>query len=154
VDHERLGQLARQLDLSLEGALLVGARRAVAIEVQTGLADRDAALVHCERLQLCEVGLIEAGCGVGMTPDSGEHLWERLGDRQRRAAGRAIDPDRQQPLDAGLRGGGHDRGGLPLAHVDVRVGIDHDRNPGRRTRVTFMPCPLESRLRSLCSRSS
>ena len=45
VDDERLAGVARELDLGEEGALLVGARRAVAVVVQAGLADRAAARV-------------------------------------------------------------------------------------------------------------
>ena len=60
VDHERLAGRARQLDLGQEGALLVGRGRAVAVEVQAGLADRHAALVRGQRLELGEVGVVEA----------------------------------------------------------------------------------------------
>ena len=45
VDHQRLVGLARELDLGLERALLILARRVVAVVVQAGLADRDALLV-------------------------------------------------------------------------------------------------------------
>ena len=68
-----------RLDLRLERALLVGRRRAVAVEVQAGLADRDAALVRGERLELGEVGVVEAGRLVRVPADRGVDLREALG---------------------------------------------------------------------------
>jgi hypothetical protein len=61
VDDERLAGRTGQLDLRLERALLVGARRVVAKVVQARLADGDAAGVLRERLQLRAIGLVEAG---------------------------------------------------------------------------------------------
>ena len=52
VDDERLAELARELDLRGERALLVGARRVVAVVVEPGLADREAARVARELGQL------------------------------------------------------------------------------------------------------
>ena len=46
VDDERLPELARDLDVVAERALLVGARRVVAVVVEPGLADRQAAGVR------------------------------------------------------------------------------------------------------------
>ena len=56
VDDERLAGRARELDLGVERALLVGARRVVAEVVQARLADRAAALVRGERVRVGEVG--------------------------------------------------------------------------------------------------
>ena len=52
VDDERLAELAREPDVGGERALLVGARRVVAVVVEAGLADRDAARVAGQRAQL------------------------------------------------------------------------------------------------------
>ena len=52
VDDERLAELAREADVGGERALLVGARRVVAVVVQAGLADRGAARVARELAQL------------------------------------------------------------------------------------------------------
>ena len=51
---------AGELDLGLEGPLLILARRVVAVEVEAGLADRHAPLVSGQRLELGEVGVVEA----------------------------------------------------------------------------------------------
>ena len=70
VDHERLAGLARERDLRRERALLILARRAVAVEVETRLADRHAALVRGERAQLGEVGVVEALRRVRVAADA------------------------------------------------------------------------------------
>ena len=79
VDDQRLAGLGGQRDLRLERALLVGPWRAVAIEVEAGLADRHAARVVGQRAQLGEVGAVEAVRAVGVPADRGEHLREGLG---------------------------------------------------------------------------
>ena len=86
VDHERLTRLARQLDLRRERTLLVGARSAVAIEVQPCLADRNTARVRSQGAQLGQIGVVEALGRVRMPADRRVHLGEVLGRRQRRAA--------------------------------------------------------------------
>jgi hypothetical protein len=55
VDHERLGGLARQLDLRLERRVLQVARGAVAVVVEARLADRDAARVGGKLAQQLDV---------------------------------------------------------------------------------------------------
>ena len=92
---------ARQLHLRDERADLVLARRVVAVVVEPGLPDRDAALVGRQRLELGQVGVVEAGRAVGMAADRRADLREGLGRRQRRAARRAVHPDRQHPAHAG-----------------------------------------------------
>jgi hypothetical protein len=84
MDHQRLARLARERDLRGEGALLVGTRRPLAVEVQAALADRHAALVRGERAQLGQVRRVESMRGVGVAPDRGIHLREVLGRRKRR----------------------------------------------------------------------
>ena len=74
---------------------LVGARRAVAIEVKAGLSDRPAALVGRQRTQLGEIGVVEARRCVRMAADRRIHLGKGLGRGERRAAGGAVDADGQ-----------------------------------------------------------
>ena len=88
VDDERLARRAGEVDLGVEGALLVGARRAVAVEVQAGLADGHAAVVAGELGDLVERRVVEARGEVGVAADGGEHLRERLGGGERAAARR------------------------------------------------------------------
>ena len=88
VDDQRLAGLAREADLRLEGALLVGRGRALAVEVQAGLADRRAARMGGQRAQVGEVGVVEAGGVVGVAADRRADLREGLGGGQRGAVGR------------------------------------------------------------------
>ena len=97
VDHERLRRFARERDLCGERALLIGRGRAVAVVVEPGLADRDAPRVRGQRLQLGEVGVVEPGRAVRVAADRGVHLREVLGGLERRAARRAVGPDRDDP---------------------------------------------------------
>ncbi len=71
--------------------LVARAARRLAIEVQSGLPDRHAALVRRQRAQLRQVGVVEALRGVRVAADRRVHLGEVLRRRQRRAAGRAVD---------------------------------------------------------------
>ncbi len=100
VDDQRLAELRGQRDLGGEGPLLVAVGRVVAVEVQAGLADRQAAIVGRQRTQLGEVGVVEAAGGVGMATDRGVDLGKVLGGGQRRPAGGPVDTDREDPLDA------------------------------------------------------
>ena len=68
VDDQRLAGGAGQLDLGLERPLLILARRVVAVVVEAGLADRHALLVAGQRLELGEVGVVEAGASLGCRP--------------------------------------------------------------------------------------
>ncbi len=131
MDHERLARLARERDLRGERALLVRARRAVAVEVEAGLADRDAALVRGQRAQLGQVGVVEARRVVRVAADRRVHLREGLGRGQRRAAGGAVDADGQHPRDA-RRDRRRDQLGVGrLAQVQVGVGVDHGCSDAR-----------------------
>ena len=125
VDDQRLVRLAGERDLRRERPLLVGCRRSLAVEVKARLADRHAAIVRGERPQLCQVGVVEAGRGVGVASDRREDLREVLGLRQCGAAGGAVDADRQHPRDARRLRRRDELGIGRLAEVKVRVGIDH-----------------------------
>jgi hypothetical protein len=111
VDRQRLCRLARERDLRGERALLIGARRALTVEVEPGLADRHAALVRRERSQFREVDVIEALRRVRMPADGRVNLGERLGRSQRRTGGRTVSADREHPCHAD-RFGGHDELGV------------------------------------------
>jgi len=80
VDDQRLGELVRERDLVVEGALLVGARRVVAEVVQAGLPDRQAARVPGELAQLLGDLRRVAGGLVGVVADRGVDL--RVGLRR------------------------------------------------------------------------
>ena len=88
VDDERLAELARELDVGGERALLVGARRVVAVVVEAGLADRAAARVARELAQLVGDRVVVAGGAVGVVADRGEPDLRRA-PRRRPSAARA-----------------------------------------------------------------
>ena len=125
VDDQRLARRLRQLDLRVERTLLVGARRVVAEVVQAGLADGRAARVGGQRLQVGEVGVVEALGVVGVTPDGGVDLREVLGRLQRRAVGRRVHADGEDAVDALARRGRDQLGVGRGARVQVRVAVVH-----------------------------
>ena len=97
MDHERLAELVRDLDVGAEGALLVGAGRVVAVVVEPGLADREAARVGGQLAQLGGDRVVVAGRVVGVVADRGVDLVVLLGRRQRGAARLLVDADREDP---------------------------------------------------------
>ena len=125
VDHERLTGITRELDLGVEGALLIAARGVVAVIVEARLPDRDALLVRRERMQLGQVGVVEAGRLVRVAPDGRVHLRERVGGRERGATGPPRRADGDDPRDAGRLGGRDELGVGRLADVEMRVAVDH-----------------------------
>jgi hypothetical protein len=86
VDDDGLVDRAGQVELGGERSRLVDLRRPVPVVVEARLADRHAALVGSEGLELGEVGVVEAGRRVGVAADGDRDLGEVLGDRQRGAA--------------------------------------------------------------------
>ena len=125
VDHQRLADRARQRDLGPEGALLVVARRVVAVVVQAGLADRHALGMGGQRFQLGQVGVVEPGGRVRVAPDRGVDLRKVLGRRQRGPAGRAVRAHRDDPAHPGRQRRGHQLRVRGLAQLQVRVAVDH-----------------------------
>ena len=125
VDDERLAGLARELDLGEERALLVGARRAVAVVVEAGLPDRAAARVLRELGELGRRRVVEALGAVGVAAEGGVDLLEALGGGERGAAALGVHADREDAVHARLAGGGHQLvlGRRPV--VEVGVGVDH-----------------------------
>jgi hypothetical protein len=89
VDDQRLAGSPRELDLRLERSSLLLRRRPVAEEVQARFADGHAARVAGEGREVVEVVVGEAGRQVRVAADPGVHLRERLGCRERAAAGGA-----------------------------------------------------------------
>ena len=93
MDHERLRDPARDLDLRLEGVALIGRLAAVAVEVEPGLADGGAARVPGEALDLGRGLVVEAAGAVRVAPDARPHRVEAL----RRARSRSRDPASSTP---------------------------------------------------------
>ena len=125
VDHQRLAELARQLDLRAERALLVGARRVVAVVVEAGLADRQAARVGGELAQLVCDRVRVAGGVVGVVADRGVHLVVLLGGRERRAPRALVDADVRMRLTPSSRAAASSSSSGAGAAVEVGVRVDH-----------------------------
>ena len=113
-------------DLGGERALLVGARRVVAVVVEAGLADRAAARVRGELAQLVGDRVVVAGRVVGVAADRGEHLVVGLGGGERGAAAtRASMPIVRMRVTPGLARRGDQLGLGRRAAVEVGVAVDH-----------------------------
>ena len=125
VDHDRLAELGRDLELGFEEAALVVVRRVLAEVVEAGLADRDGARVREQVAQLVEpvrVGLVGV---VRVDAESGVDAVVLLGKRERLVAARdarrdgdhAVDADGARPLeDLGC-----------VVGIEMRVSVDHAR---------------------------
>src|SRR5205823_535583 len=100
-------------------------RRAVAVIVKAGLADRHAALVTCQRAQLGEVGVVEAGRLVRVPPDRRVHLREVVGGLECLTARDARGTDRDELLDPGLDRGLDELGVGRLTEAQVCVTVNH-----------------------------
>ena len=125
VDHERLAELACELHVREERALLVGAGRVVAVVVEAGLADRADGRVLGELAQPVGDAVVVAGRLVRVAADGGEHLFVLVGGRERRLARAPVHPDRE---DAGEAGGARLGDELGLGRrpaVEVGVAVDH-----------------------------
>ena len=86
MDDDRLAQLARQLELGLEQALLPVRRRVVAEEIESRLPHRDRLVVLKQIAQLVDaVRLAPAGL-VRVDAERRERLVMPLGERERRPA--------------------------------------------------------------------
>ena len=131
VDHERFPGLARQRDLSGESALLVCARRTIAVEVQPGLPNRDAALMRGKRAQLGQIGVVEARGRVRMPAHGGIHLGERLGSGESRPAGGTVDAHGDHAPHAHRHGGGHQLRIGWLAQLQMGMGVYHAARASR-----------------------
>ncbi len=85
-----------------------------------------------------------------MAADRRIHLRKVLGDGKRRAAGRAVGADRDDPRDAGLHRGGDQLSVGRLAQPQMRVAVDHDcfGNSGSSARTERPPALAANTARS------
>ncbi len=127
VDDQRLAGAACQPDLGQEGPALILRRCALSVVVKPRLADRHAARMGGQRLELGQVGVVEAGGRVGMPADGGVDLREVLGRSQGCPAAGAVEADGEDPLHARLGGRGDELGVRRLAQLQMRVAVDHVR---------------------------
>jgi hypothetical protein len=125
VDDERLAGSARDLDLRQERALLVLARRAVAVVVEPGLPHRAAEVVPRQLGKVGRGGVVEVVRGVRVPPDRGEHLVEPLRRGERRAVAVLVHPDREDALHARLARRRHQLVLGRGAVVEMGVRVDH-----------------------------
>ncbi len=125
MDDEGRARGACEGDLCPERALLVVPGGVLAVVVEPRLADRDAARVRRQRLQLGQVGVVEAARLVGVTADRRIHLGERLGRRERGAARDAVGADGEQLHDARRHRALDELGVWLFAQVQVGVAVDH-----------------------------
>ena len=120
-----LPAVAGDLDLGEERALLVLARRAVAVVVEPGLPHRAAEVVLRQLGEVGRGGVVEAVGGVRVAADRGEHLVEALRRRERRAVAVLVHPDREDALHARLARRGHQLVLGRGAVVEMGVRVDH-----------------------------
>jgi hypothetical protein len=125
VDHERLTEPAGEDDLGEERTLLVGLSGALAVVVESGLADGDAARVGGERLEFGELAIVEGSRVVRVVADDGVDLREQLGRCQGEPRGGGVGPDGGDPRDALAPGRFDQLLGRRRAGVQVSVAVDH-----------------------------
>src|SRR5204862_3687936 len=86
VDHDRLAELCRELELRGEEVSLRFARGPVTVEVEAGLADRDCALLPKKLGELVRPSRLGTAGLVGADAERGENAPPPLGARERPAA--------------------------------------------------------------------
>jgi len=125
VHDDREAELRGEIDLLDEGALLLGARRAAAGEVDADLADRDDAAVGRERAKCGQSSVVEGGRAMRMDADGDADLGMRAGDRDGRFARGDVFAAGQDPGDPRRPSAREDRSevaGEPrIGEVRVRV---------------------------------
>jgi hypothetical protein len=125
VDHDRLAEVGRELELCLEEPALTVARRAVAEVVETGLPHRHRALVLGELAELVDAIRLGVAGLVRVDADRGEDLLVQLGQLERGAARVDSGAHGDDPIDA-RRSRPPDQRRRPVsARVEVRVRVDH-----------------------------
>src|SRR5262249_28225341 len=121
VDDDRERSLAREPDLTAEEALLDVPRRLLAVEVESGLADRDDGRLPStraeERPDLLPVPFRERRGVVRVQPEAGMDALVPGGDLERRAAASEVGADRDDGRDAAPARAGDD-----VVAVRVEVG--------------------------------
>ena len=145
VDDERLPGLRRELDLPLEGTRLHLVRRALAVEVEAALADRNHARIDGQLGELVAqtgvplLGAVRVQAHGGAQPRVSLAQLERLA----RQLGRVADAD--DPLDARL-GRRLDRRVRPFRQaLQVGVGVDHAATGGDSMRGKSCAAALSTR---------
>jgi hypothetical protein len=100
-------------------------RRVVPEEVEACLADGDGLGMGQELGELVDSCGLVAACLVRMNPERGEDALLAFRDLERRRAG--VDPgaDSDNAVHAGVAGAGYQDVWRLLAHVEVRVRVDH-----------------------------
>ena len=125
MDDERLSDPAGDLDVGPKGAMLIGARGAVAVVVEPRLPHRRHPRIGGELLDPRRGRVVEARRSVGMAPDTGVDLGVLLGGRDRLLAPRLVDSDAEHPPDADPARVGDQLGGGGLHKTEMAVGVDH-----------------------------
>ncbi len=135
VDHQRLARPLGDLDVRAEPVPLQPWRRAVAIVIKAGLADRPDLRQRCEPRDLVECripGGLGSGGLVRVDRHRGVHV-SVLGGASRRPLGRLdIAADSDHADNARRAGGSQHRLDRPGQHVQVRVRIKYE--PRERVR--------------------
>jgi len=121
VDNHRFAEFGSPLQLRLEDAVLLVARRVVPIEVETDLTDRDDTVVD----EIAQIGerLIFGGL-MRVNSKRHEHAPVRPGKRARRARRLQPGADRDHSRHTGLARAG-EGGGCIVKRIEVRMRIDH-----------------------------
>ena len=126
MDHERQPDLVRHLDLGGERPPLGVARRVVAVEVEAALADRDDART-ADQVAHDGARVGDLAGLVRVDADDSPHAREAPGQRHR-----LIAADREDAAHARLGRGRDDVLRRSVAHLEVRVGVDHAPAGARR----------------------
>src|SRR5215211_9152558 len=125
MDHERPPGASRDLDLRGEGPALVLGTRAVAVEVEAGLAHRDDSLQLALRLDRLGRTLIEAGGTVWVPADGGEDRFVRLRGGDGRRIRVLPQPHGEDPANTRLAGRLDQLLLGRLAEPEMGMGVDH-----------------------------
>ena len=125
VDDDREPDPPGDIDLRLERAPLVGARRVVAEVVEAGLADRADRRIGGHALEALDVSVGEPGGLVRMPSHDREDLLVRPRRLEGALRGGGVDPDRGKPRDADRPGALHERRVGRLAVVEMAMAVDH-----------------------------
>ena len=129
MDHQGQARSERYLDLSREGpALGLGGGR-VPVEVESGLPDRHHPVVSGQFGQRLCVPVPETLGLVRVAPHRGEHLREAFGQLDLSPVAGSVESDREDPGHPRLPGPLDQLGRLPLAAIEVAVGVDHPPVP-------------------------
>ena len=125
VDDDRLAELGRDLELSLEELPLAITGRPVAEIVEPGLPHRDRLLVLEQLAEVLDPACLGIARLVRVDPEHGEHLLVELGELERGPRRLDSRADGDDPVDPGRARAPDERRRPVRARVEVRVGVDH-----------------------------